>query len=189
VYSVSRTKIRTALVMLSKDELVELVPEKGACVTRLGKTEAQEIFAVRRILEAALVREFVAGATSEDHRRLDAHMLLERGALATDDVQLRSNLLADFHILLADIVGNKVLSAILKKLTARISLAAMRYQSANDAACSSDEHVLFIEAARSGDVEEAVRIMMHHLDHMEHTLGMEACPDVHDRDLIAALLA
>lgn len=185
LYSVSRTKIRAALVMLSKDELIEIVPEKGACVSRLSKQEAQDIFAVRRILEAGLVREFMAKARPEDYRRIDRHLAQERQALASNNTQLRSRLLGDFHTLLADIVGNQVLKSILAKLTARTSLAAMRYQSSLDAEHSSDEHGLFIEAARSGDVERATAVMLEHLDHVLAALRFD---DDENKDLVKALL-
>ena len=185
LYSVSRTKIRAALLMLAMDELIEIVPEKGACVSRLSKREAQDIFDVRRILEAALVRDFMAKATPEDYRRIDRHLAQERQALASNNTQLRSRLLGDFHTLLADITGNQVLKSILAKLTARTSLVAMRYQSSQDAEHSSDEHGLFIEAAKSGDTERATRMMLEHLDHVFAALRFD---DEEDKDLVKALL-
>lgn len=189
LYSVSRTKVRAALLMLSKDDLIEIVPEKGACVSKLTRSEAQEIFAVRRILEAALAREFVTKASAADYLRIERHLEQEREALISNNTQLRSRLLADFHTLLAEIVGNQVLLDILDKLAARTSLAAMRYQSDHDATCSSDEHALFIQAAKSGDVERAVELMVHHLDHVQEGLAFDDDPQEKNKDLIRALLA
>ena len=188
VYSVSRTKIRAALLMLSKDELIDIIPEKGACVCKLSEREAREIFAVRRILEAGLARDFVARATADDYLRVDAHLALERQALDQNDTHLRSRLLGDFHTLLADIVGNLVLKEILRKLTARTSLIAMHQQSIEDASCSSDEHALFIDAARAGKTEAAVDIMLHHLDHVLKALRVDAPESVEKKDLVKALL-
>lgn len=189
LYSVSRTKIRAALLMLSKDELVEIIPEKGACVSKLSEREALEIFAVRRILEAALVREFVAKASDADYRRIEEHLVAERKALASNDTQLRTRLLGDFHILLAEIAGNQVLLVILRKLMARTSLAAMQSQSNHAAACSSDEHKLFIEAAKSGDEDRAVDLMLRHLDHVKETLRTNYSEASGEKDLVRALLA
>lgn len=188
LYAVSRTKIRAALLMLSKDELIEIVPEKGACVCKLSQREAHDIFAVRRILEAGLARDFVTKANADDYLRIDAHLALERQALASNDTHLRSRLLADFHTLLADIVGNQVLKEILRKLTARTSLVAMHQQSHEDAACSSDEHSLFIAAAKAGEVEVAIDIMLHHLDHVLKALRVENGETGNRKDLVKALL-
>ena len=76
VYKVSRTKIRAALLMLSKDKLINIVPDKGAFVSKPDANEAREVYAVRRILEAALAKEFVATATAADYRRIDALSLI-----------------------------------------------------------------------------------------------------------------
>jgi DNA-binding GntR family transcriptional regulator len=64
----------------------------------------------------------------------------------------------------------------------------MLYQSVRDAACSSDEHVAFLKAARAGDSQSAVALMLAHLEHVEAALrfdGGEAGP----LDLVAGLLA
>ncbi len=189
LYSVSRTKIRAALVMLAKDNLIDLIPEKGAFVSRPTEQEAREIFFVRRTLEAALVRQFIAVATPDDFQRIDQHLEQERQALRDVNVELRSTLLSDFHILLARTVGNDVLTDILIKLAGRSALITMLYQSSRDAVCSSDEHVAFMQAAKAGDTEQAVELMMHHLHHVESALQFTQQPDNSKKDLIKALLA
>jgi DNA-binding GntR family transcriptional regulator len=103
------------------------------------------------------------------------------------DTKARSQLLGDFHVLLAEVVGNGVATEILQELVARSSLITMLYQSVRDAACSSDEHVEFLKAAKAGDAEEAVRIMMAHLDHVEAALQFDAAAA--PGDLAAGLLA
>src|SRR5450830_1957805 len=57
VYSVSRTKIRAALLILSKDKLINMVHDKGAVVSQPSEAEARDVFATRRIIEAALAAE------------------------------------------------------------------------------------------------------------------------------------
>jgi len=187
-YGVSRTKIRAALLMLSKDKLIRTVPEKGAFVSRPSAEEAREIFAVRRILETALAREFVARAGPADFRRLEQHLRQERKALAGRDAQLRNRLLSDFHILLAETVGNGVLTEMLRELSARSAVITVLYQSSHDAACSSDEHHAFLEAARAGDAERACRLMVEHLENVERALDFSAPPATGDGGLVAALL-
>lgn len=189
LYSVSRTKIRAALVMLAKDKLIDLVPEKGAFVSRPTEQEAHEIFFVRRVLEAALVREFIVKATADDYRKIDLHLEQERKALSDNNIQVRSTLLSDFHILLAKTVGNQVLTDILMKLAGRSSLITMLYQSSRDATCSSDEHVAFIQAAKAGDTEKAVELMQHHLEHVESALQFKQQAKSNKKDFITALLA
>lgn len=187
VYQVSRTKVRAALLMLSKDKLIQIVPDKGAFVSKPDANEAREVYAVRRILEAALAREFVARATAADYRRIDAHLAAERRALEGGDVQARNQLLGHFHILLAEVVGNSVLTGMLRELSARSAVITMLYQSSRDANCSSREHQEFIDAARAGDAERACALMDAHLEHVQTALDFSQ-GGRSDGDLVSALL-
>lgn len=187
-YGVSRTKIRAALLMLSKDKLIRTMPDKGAFVSKPSAAEAREIYAVRRILESALAREFVACAKPADYKRIERHLKEERQAIAGPDVHLRNQLLGKFHILLAETVGNTVLTEMLQELSARSAIITVFYQSAADAGCSHDEHAAFIKAAKAGDVGRACELMVQHIEHVERNLDF-ARDDGNGVDLVSALLA
>ena len=73
-------------------------------------------------------------------------------------------------------VGNGVLTEMLRELSTRSAVITMLYQSRRDAACSSEEHREFIEAARAGDTERAVALMVEHLGHVEGALHFEELP-------------
>lgn len=189
VYAVSRTKIRAALLSLSKDKLIEIVPDKGAFVSKPGVQEAREVFSVRRLLEAEVVRLFVQGARPSHYRMLEQHIRFERATLAGSATgSLRERLLGDFHVQLAGVAGNTVLAQLVTELVARSSLIATLYQSDNDSACSSDEHDDFLRTARSGDAPAAVECMMRHLQRVEATLRLEPIPSERRLDLVKALL-
>jgi DNA-binding GntR family transcriptional regulator len=189
VYSVSRTKVRAALLILSKDKLINIGPDKGAFVSQPTEAEARDVFATRRIIEAALAAEFVARARPADYARLEKHIRSERAAVSKKDPKVRSQLLGDFHVLLAQVVGNQVLTEILHELVARSSLITMLYQSVRDAACSSDEHVSFLQAARAGDTQKAVAVMLDHLSHVEAALRFDGGGEAAPVDLVAGLLS
>ena len=188
-YSVSRTKIRAALLILSKDKLIDTVPDKGAFVSQPTEAEARDIFAARRIIEAALAREFVEKARPADFKMLERHLKDELNALSGRDSKVRSQLLGDFHVLLAQVAGNQVLTEILQELVARSSLITMLYQSDRDAVCSSDEHEQFLEAAKAGRVDRAVKLIVDHLTHVEAALSFDGGAEDAKKDLIASLLA
>ncbi|MBB6580521.1 GntR family transcriptional regulator [Ralstonia solanacearum] len=188
VYRVSRTKIRAALLMLAKDKLIRIEPDRGAFVAKPDETEAREVFAVRRVLEAALVREFIARATPADYARLEQHLAEKHEVAASTDVPRRNRLMADFHLLMADVVGNSVLKEMLRELSARSSVITMMYQSTYDAVRSSDEHTAFLEAAKRGDVDGAIALMDEHMAHTEASLHFTLMPPG-ETDLVTALLA
>ncbi|WP_317205801.1 GntR family transcriptional regulator [Janthinobacterium sp.] len=188
LYSVSRTKIRAALLSLSKDKLINIIPDKGAFVSQPSESESRDIFAARRIIEAALAREFVAKAKAADYKMLEKHLKAERSALSGENSKIRSQLLGDFHVLLADIVGNQVLKEIVRELVGRSSLITMLYQSDRDAVCSSDEHSEFLDAAKAGDADKAAQLMLHHLSHVEAALQFDGRANEGKKDLVSALL-
>jgi DNA-binding GntR family transcriptional regulator len=75
-----------------------------------------------------------------------------------------------------------------QELVARSSLITMLYQSVRDAACSSDEHVAFLQAARAGDAQQAAALMLDHLNHVEAALRFDGAGPG-PVDLVAGLLA
>lgn len=188
LYSVSRTKVRAALLILSKDKLIDMVPDKGAVVSQPSEQESREIFAARRIIEVALAREFTAKAKAADYRMLEKHLKEERSLLSQAPSKMRQQLLGDFHVLLADVVGNQVLKEIVRELVGRSTLITMLYQSERDAVCSSDEHSDFLAAARAGDANKAAELMLHHLSHVEAALNFDVSTSPAKKDLVSALL-
>lgn len=190
VYAVSRTKIRAALLMLAKDRLIETIPDKGAFVSRPSVQEAREVFAVRRVLESEVVRLFVARASMVDHSALQHHIRVERETQHEGGAgNLQERLLGDFHVVLAERAGNRLLAEMVRELVARSSLIAMLYQSDNDPNCATDEHEQFLRIARSGDVEAAVDNMLQHLRRVESSLHLSDEALARQPDLVKALLA
>ena len=108
----------------------------------------------------------------------------EREAVARTDVSGRTRLLADFHVVIATMLGNQVLADLLSDLVTRSSLIALMYQSAHSAEHSFDEHVAIVEALARRDAKAAVRLMEEHLHNVERNLRL----DPRIPDLEAALL-
>src|SRR6478752_7536104 len=96
-FGVSRTLVRQALFQLSQNRLVKLEPARGAFVAAPTVEEARQVFQVRRMLEAQMVRELVRGITAAKLKALRDHMAQERAALDRRDATERVELLGDFH--------------------------------------------------------------------------------------------
>ncbi|MDN8611569.1 GntR family transcriptional regulator [Variovorax ginsengisoli] len=159
LHSVSHTKIRAALLTLSKEKLIEMIPDKGAFVSKPSVQEAREVFGVRRLLESEVVRLFVVKARPADYQALEQHIHFERTALrATTTTGTVRELLGDFHVALAEAAGNQTLAELIRELVARSSLIAMLCHSSNDPHCSSDEHAEFLRVCRSGDSEANLQL-------------------------------
>ena len=172
-FSVSRTLVRQALFQLSQKRLVTLEPARGAFVASPSTEEARQVFQVRRMLEMALTRAFVESATPAKLDTLREHVAQEQAAVAREDIADRTELLGDFHVLMAELIGNAVLAEVLRDLLARCAIATLMYQSATAAHDSSAEHAALVECFAAGDVTQAVRLMRAHLDHVEAGLNLE----------------
>jgi DNA-binding GntR family transcriptional regulator len=183
IFKVSRTLVRQALNQLSRDRLVTLLPARGAFVAQPGVEEARQVFEVRQLLETAMLQRLARQITDEQVQRLREHLAAEREALARTDVPGRTRLLADFHVLLARMLGNEVLADLLADLLSRSSLIALMYQSSHSAEASQDEHALIVDALARRDGKAAVKLIADHLGNVERNLRLN--PRV--RDLAAAL--
>jgi DNA-binding GntR family transcriptional regulator len=172
IFQVSRTIVRQALNQLSRDHLVRLEPARGAFVAQPGVDEARQVFEVRRMIEAAVVRELCAVVTDAQIAQLRAHLRSEADAVARTDVTGRTRLLADFHVVLARMLGNEVLAQLLADLLSRCSLIALMYQSSHSAEHSADEHVAIVDALERRDARAASRLMESHLGNVERNLQL-----------------
>jgi DNA-binding GntR family transcriptional regulator len=110
-------------------------------------------------------------------KRLRAHLMREQAAVKGKDVGMRSFLLGDFHVCLAECLGNSLLAETLRDFTARTTLIAMRYQSPDSAAQSCAEHVQIVEALEKGDLARAEKLMAQHLSTWQAMLQLPAEPD------------
>jgi DNA-binding GntR family transcriptional regulator len=134
--------------------------------------EARQVFEVRKMIEAAMVRQLCAVITPEQVAQLRRHLQAEGQAVARTDVTGRTRLLADFHVLLAQMLGNEVLAQLLADLLSRCSLIALMYQSAHSAEHSQDEHVAIVDAIERRDARAAARLMDAHLGNVEKNLQL-----------------
>ncbi len=185
-FGVSRTLVRQALFQLSQNRLITLEPARGAFVSAPSAEEAKQVFAVRRMLEAEMARAFARDATPARLRALREHVASEKAALNEPDATHRIELLGDFHVRMAELLGNEVLARILRDLTARSSLIALMYQSGVAAAHSHEEHTEIVKALAAKDEERAARLMTDHLTNVEQTLMFDRNIPTHDISLALA---
>jgi DNA-binding GntR family transcriptional regulator len=172
IFGVSRTLVRQALNQLKSDRLVTLEPARGAFVAKPGVQEARQVFEVRAMLEAAMVRQLCAVITDAQIAELRQHVQAEAAAVARTDVPGRTRLLADFHVVLAQMLDNQVLAEMLQDLLTRSSLIALMYQSSHSAEHSQEEHVAIVDALQRRDARAAVRLLEAHLGNVERNLRL-----------------
>jgi DNA-binding GntR family transcriptional regulator len=169
LFGVSRTLIREALMRLATRGIVMVSARRGWFVIEPTASEAREAFEARRVIELGLLRH-ARPLSTQAITQLREHIAREQAAIAGDDVGARSYLLGDFHVSLCECLGNSLLSDTLRDLTARTTLTAMLRQSSSQAVDSCEDHVHIVAALETGDIDEAERLMLEHLQVVESTL-------------------
>ena len=186
LFDCSRTVVREALTRLAARGIVTVSARRGWYVIEPSQEEAREAFEARRVIETGLIRN-LPGITKPALKRLKQHLGREKAALASDDVGARSFLLGDFHVCLAECLGNNLLADTLRDFTARTTLIAMLYQSSHNAAQSCEDHVQIVAALEKGDMALAEKLMSAHIGtvHEALRLPLNVDPLAHLRDALA----
>jgi DNA-binding GntR family transcriptional regulator len=173
LFDCSRTVVREALMRLAARGIVTVSARRGWYVIEPSLDEAREAFEARRVIELGLIR----GARRVDKpalKQLKSHLAREKAAVKGGDVGVRSFLLGDFHVCLAECLGNSLLADTLRDFTARTTLIAMLYQSSHDASQSCEEHVQIVAALEKGETAQAEKLMAKHLGNVQAALTLHS---------------
>jgi DNA-binding GntR family transcriptional regulator len=102
------------------------------------------------------------------------------------DASGRVELLGDFHVRMAELMGNEVLAQILRDLVSRSSLFSLMYQRDGAARHSLEEHVEIVKALAARDEKRAVKLMDDHLLNVEASLAFDRQLPTNDISLALA---
>ena len=130
------------------------------------------MFAARRAIERSIV---LSAAARIDVATLDAlrDNAREGGAAEARGERGESiRLSGQFHLRLAEVAGNAVMTKFLEELVARTSLIIGLYGSRATRSCSEDEHDALIAALAARDGPRAAELMERHLVHIERLLDI-----------------
>lgn len=165
IFALGRTRVRQVLQRLANERLVTLMPNRGAIVCKPSTQDALDVFEARKLLEAGVVSRFVSVASDRDITRVQALLQAEQAAWQQRDRRAMIRLSGEFHLLLAEIAGNRTITELLRELVWRSSLIVAVYQAPGASSCPPHDHETLYAAllARSSD---AAPLMLRHLDHV-----------------------
>jgi len=186
IFDVSRGRIRQALTALEREGLVTIIPNRGAFVCQPSADEARDVFSVRRAVERCAIQRLAGTISAAGLEQLRGHVARERTANANDVTTDIIRLSGGFHLLIAELSGSDFLFGMMRDLISRTSLITAVYRNTARFNCGPDEHAEIVEALAAGDVGTAMRLMDHHLEHVESELDLRDVRDL-SHDLKAAL--
>lgn len=191
LFHVSRTQVRGVLQRLAVEQLVTLIPNRGAFVATPTAEDAHDVLEVRRTLEPAMIRSLITRIAQGElpHALTQLRELVnhEHQAQTANDRRLAVRLSGEFHVLLAELSGSRVMLRMMRELTPLTCLAVLAFEAPTAAACREHEHARLIDAIASGQADVAARYMVEHLNHIEASLQLDA-PDTSEVDLAEVLL-
>jgi DNA-binding GntR family transcriptional regulator len=160
---VSRTPVREALLMLAAQDLVQLVPQRGAYIARMTNRELRDLVGVRLMIEQHAVRNLadVRNTVSEMREFLAAQNLLRRTTQAREFIELDMR----FHTALVRAAGNEMLTKVYEGLRDRQATAGMVALSRSPGRPEEvlAEHAGIVDALASLDVPAALSAIERHL--------------------------
>ncbi|MGH3506166.1 MAG: GntR family transcriptional regulator [Nocardioidaceae bacterium] len=160
---VSRQPVREALQRLQTEGWVDLRPSHGAFVHVPTDNEADQLLAVRTLLEAESARLAAKHATTEQIEQLRALQAVGEKAVAADDQEAMVAANADLHAQVVSMSGNGVLADLILSVDRRVRwyytpIARSRGKDA------WDEHAEIIAAIEQGNARRAATLMRQHTE-------------------------
>jgi DNA-binding GntR family transcriptional regulator len=129
--AVSRASIREALRIMEKERLIELIPNRGPFVAKLGWKEIEDIHDVWAMLTSEAVYRFVELARAEDIATIKQAVVRLQAALKDDDAFEQLAATNALFGAILDHCGNQVLVDIVYSLVSRLNFLraqALRYE-------------------------------------------------------------
>jgi DNA-binding GntR family transcriptional regulator len=166
-----RSAVRTALVRLEHEGLVEREPNRGAKVRFVDEQEAAEILESRMVLEGLAARHAAENVTRAEADELRAILEEMRSCLGVGDLLGASDLNARLHGRLLEISSHRTVARLVANLNSQ--LVRFQYRTIllpGRAEQSHAEHRAIVDAVAAGDPTAAEQAVRDHLAHVVEAL-------------------
>jgi DNA-binding GntR family transcriptional regulator len=174
-FELPRAAVRTALVRLEHEGLIEREPHRGARVRLVTEQEAVEILEARAVLEGLAASQAAKNITRARAAELRDVLARQRAALAKEDLLGASDVNAQLHAKIVELSGH----ATAQRLISALNSQMVRFQFRTilipgRPAQSLQEHQAIVEAVAAGDPAKAERAMHRHLTSVAQALERSA---------------
>jgi DNA-binding GntR family transcriptional regulator len=170
-FRMPRAAVRTALVRLEHEGLVEREPHRGARVRLVSEQEAVEIRQARASLEGLAAREAAMRITKATAAEVRAVLARQRAALGGQDLLGASDVNAELHAKIVDLSGHTTAQRLIRSLNSQMVRFQFRTILIPGRPTQSlEEHAAIVEAVTAGEAEKAERAMRRHLTNVAKAL-------------------
>ena len=159
--NISYTPVREALLRLTSEGFLELVPNVGFFVKNLDMRAVVDIFQSRDCVEKYVLPLVVPALTAEDMAELRRIVEEQSAALEASDFSEYARRDMDFHCRIVDRLGNHELYNFYKSIRERYMFCSNNIVQTRDNYAVVD-HTKFIDAVEAGEHEAACAIILGH---------------------------
>ncbi len=162
---VSRGTVRGGFYQLQSEGLVEWAPRLPPRVRSVSRSEVEQLYAVRALLEGHAVQLIVGQDKEQRSQSIDALRTAAKRETQSKTLLLEDRILTDLgaHEALLHASGNGILYAAWCPLRAKIILALMSASKNQILATKADDHSGIIDAIEAGDSTLALARLRKHL--------------------------
>ena len=163
-FGVSRTPLREALKVLAAEGLLELIPNRGAVITRQSPDELDEVFGVLAVLEGLAGELAAKAASDEDLARISEMTRQLRQSFDNADRPEYFRINQAIHRAILEAASNDTLARSHELLAYRAQRA--RYQAnltPERWRVAVEEHEAIAEALEARDADRCSALMRSHL--------------------------
>lgn len=163
-FGVSRTPLREALKVLAAEGLLELIPNRGAVITRQSPDELDEVFGVLAVLEGLAGELAAKAASDEDLARISEMTRQLRQSFDNADRPEYFRINQAIHKAILEAASNDTLARSHELLAYRAQRA--RYQAnltPERWRVAVEEHEAIAEALEARDADRCSALMRSHL--------------------------
>lgn len=161
---VSRTPVREALRQLELEELVSIIPNKGAVVNGINAEDIRDIYMIRSRIEGLAARLCANTLTPELMDEFEEIIMLSEFHLEKGNLDQLVKLDNKFHSLLYEGSKSRILRHVLSDFHHYAQRVRKESLTATDRAKASiREHKAIVEAFKNGDGELAEKLTNEHI--------------------------
>lgn len=172
-FGVNRAVVRQALARLEVYSLVTHEPNRGVFVSHPSAAEGRDLFVARRYIEGAIAELAAEGLKRANIARLRTLVRQEREAYEAGELRKALRLSIDFHLRLAEAVGNSVLTAFLDEIVTRTPLVVLAHRKDAAPGCMLNDHEQILDAIEARDGARARALMTEHVGHLQGRLALD----------------
>ena len=161
---VSRTPVREAFRQLELEGLIQIIPNKGACVTGLTQKDVKDIYMIRSLLEGLCARWATEHITKEQMEEMEENVYLSKFHAQKGHLEQLAELDNRFHDILYEACDSKMLEHQLKDFHQYVLRVRKKtLASANRGPKSNEEHEQIMEAIKAGNADLAEQLAHQHM--------------------------